>query len=172
MNLKDVASPFLCWLTYRHVAIKPPRPKQGRIEDVWTIGCSYNYYRVVGCKTIHFTKDLIKRLFPLVMATTDTSATLSSNSIDFIDKDNGWRRFFGLLEEIPYPTRADPYKHLNELRPVNREKWDSSFPGNSSSKQCLTCTRRPVKQDALWYPTAQLLEFVRTRQKLNDFLQI
>ena len=87
MDLKDVASPFvLAYLPSR--GGRPPWPKQGRIEDVRTIGCSHNYYRVVGCKTIHFTKDLIKCLFPLVMATTDTS-TLSSNGIDFIDEDNG-----------------------------------------------------------------------------------
>ena len=83
-------------------------------------------------EAVHFNEDLVKCLFTFIVASTKTSATMSSDGIYFINENYAWRVAFRLFEEIAYSGGADTHKHFNKFRTRNREEWNASFTRNGS----------------------------------------
>ena len=71
-----------------HPAVKTTGTKQSRIKNIRAVGgCHDNYIRI-GFKTVHFNQHLVQGLFTFIMTATQSSTTLTSDCIDFIDKND------------------------------------------------------------------------------------
>ena len=74
---------------------------------------------------------------------------MTTNRINFVDKNDAGGLGLGLTEQIPHPAGPHPNKHLDELRRRHREKGNSRFPGNGPSQQGLTGAGGPDQQYTL-----------------------
>ena len=66
-------------------------------------------------EAVHFAEYLIQGLFAFIVTTTNTSATYSAHSVNFIDKYDAGGCFAGSFEQIPNSGRSNSHEHLYEL---------------------------------------------------------
>jgi hypothetical protein len=71
-----------------HPAIKPSRSKQRRIENIGAVGRSNEDHSVIRFEAVHFDKELIECLLALIVSTAESSATMPSDRVDFVNKDD------------------------------------------------------------------------------------
>ncbi|MNE72035.1 hypothetical protein D3C80_1679460 [compost metagenome] len=76
------------------------------------------------------------------MTTTKSGATLTTYSINLINKDDTWCIFLRILEQIPYTGSTDTDKHFYEVGTGNAEERNACFPCYCTGKQCFTSPRR------------------------------
>ena len=55
-------------------------------------------------------------MFALVVSAAESCAALTTDSVYFIDKDDGGRAFLRLFEKVAHAGRSDTYKHFNKVR--------------------------------------------------------
>src|SRR5271163_1903111 len=106
------------------------------------------------------------------MAAAESGAAMAANSINLVDENNAGSVFLALLEEIAHAAGADADEHLDEIGARNREERDICFAGNRAREQSLSCSRRANQQHALRNAPAELLEFLRILQEVDDFVQL
>ena len=138
-----------------NLAVKASRTQQRRIEDIAAVCRSNDNDAAVGAKAIHFDKQLIERLFALIVAAAESRAAMTPNGVDFIDKDNRRRIFLRLLEQVAHTRCADADKHLHKIRTGNGEKRHASLSRHSLGQKRLTCSGRSHQQHALGDARAQ-----------------
>src|SRR5687767_6525911 len=97
---------------------------------------------------------------------------MSSNGIDFVDKNNAGGVFLSLLKQITHPAGADADKHLDKIRTADGEKGNVGFAGNGPRQQGLPRTRRPHQKNALGDSPSEFLEFLGFFQELDDLRQL
>ncbi len=74
MDLQDFRPAFEVRAIDHHLPVKASRSQQGRIEYIRAIGRG-DQDDSFGCvEAIHFHKQLIERLFPFIMSTTEACA--------------------------------------------------------------------------------------------------
>jgi hypothetical protein len=78
----DTASDI--WPVNCDLAIKPPRPKKSRVEDIGPVGISKHNDAAVAGKTVHLREQLVNGLLPLVVSTTKAGTTLPPDDINVI----------------------------------------------------------------------------------------
>ena len=99
-----------------NLAVKSSRAQQRRVQNVGAV-CRRNENHVgLGVKTIHFDKELIQGLFTLIVAAPHAGTTVSTDSVDFIDKDDGRSVLFGLGEKVSNAGGPHTDKHFDEIR--------------------------------------------------------
>src|SRR5262245_55054560 len=96
---------------------------------------------------------------------------MAPNRIDFIDEDDTGRILLALLEQVAHAARTHADEHLDEIRTRDGKEWNTGLAGDGARQKGLTGSRRSNQQHALRNATAQLLEFLRLAQKLDDLLQ-
>src|SRR5439155_23160244 len=67
---------------------------------------------------------------------------------------------------------ADADKHFDEVGARNGEERDVGFTGDRAGQQSFAGAWRFDEENALRNATAQLLEFLRVFQELDDFLKL
>src|SRR5271170_2632306 len=97
---------------------------------------------------------------------------MASNSVDFVDEDDARGILLTLFEQIAHAAGAHADEHFHEVRPGNREERHIRFAGNRPREQSLAGARRADEQHALWNASAELLEFLRIFQELDNLLQL
>ena len=107
-------------------------------------------------------------MFALVVSTTETGTTLATDRVDFIDENNAGCIFLCLLEHVAHTCRTDTNEHLDKIRTGNREEWHLCFTRNGARQQGLAGTGRTHHQDAAGDASAELLEFGRVAQELDE----
>ena len=155
-----------------NLAIKTARTQQGWIEHVRAVGGRNQDNPLIGLKAVHFNEQLIECLFALIIATAKARATMTTHSIDFVDKDNAGRILLGLFKHVAHAARANAHEHFNKVRTRNGEEGHIGFACNGARQQGLTCAGGADKQDAAWNTPTQTLELLRIAQKFYDLLQI
>ncbi len=70
----------------------------------------------VGSKAVHLNKNLVERLFTLVVTTANARTTHATDSVDLIYENNSWSGTLRHLEQITHAACADADEHLDELR--------------------------------------------------------
>ena len=108
MNPEDSFSSLKIRQFYRHPAVKSARTGKGRIQAFRTVGSCQDHNSGVLLKAVHFCKELVQCLFPLVIPPCP-SVTFLTDGVDLIDKYDTGSFFLGLLErsrtlEAPIPT--------------------------------------------------------------------
>ena len=102
-----------------NLAVKSSRAQQRRVQNVGAV-CRRNENHVgLRVKTIHLDEELVQGLLTLIVAAPHAGTTVSTDSVDFVDKDNGWRVLFGLGEEVSNAGGSHTDKHFDEIRAGN-----------------------------------------------------
>ena len=66
-------------------------------------------------EAIHFYQQLVQGLLALIMATAHSRATLTPDGVDLVDKDDAWRIFFGLREQVTNAGCTHTDEHFDEV---------------------------------------------------------
>ncbi|KIR22283.1 hypothetical protein PFLU3_21630 [Pseudomonas fluorescens] len=151
------------------LTVETARTQQCRVQHVRTVGRSDDDNAVIHFETIHLDQQLVEGLLTLIVTTTHAGATMATNGIDFIDKDDARSMFLGLFEHVANTTGTHADEHLDEVRAGNREERHLGLPGNRLGQQGFTGTRRTHHQHAARNTTTQALELARIAQKLYQF---
>src|SRR5262245_51365210 len=96
---------------------------------------------------------------------------MASDGVDFVDEDNTGRVLLALFKQIANAAGTDAYKHFNEVGTGDGEEGNVGFTGDGAGQQSLTGARRSDEQDALRDAAAELLEFLRVLEELDDLLE-
>ena len=83
---------------------------------------------------------------------------MTTDRINFINEDDAWRVFLGILEHVANPCRTDTNKHFDEIRAGNTEKRHLGFTSNRFGQQGFTGTRVAYQQDPLGNTATQFLK--------------
>ena len=59
-------------------------------------------------------------LFALIMTTHTALTADTTNGINFINKNNGWSKFFSSLEQVARAARAHTHQHFHKLAARDR----------------------------------------------------
>ena len=114
-----------------HLAIKPARAQQGRVQNVWPVGgCDHNHAHI-GLKAVHLDEHLIEGLLAFVITASQAGTSLASDRINFINEDDAGCVFLGVVKHVSHPGGSDSDKHFNEVRPRNREKRHLGLTGDA-----------------------------------------
>ncbi|MNM58803.1 hypothetical protein D3C81_700440 [compost metagenome] len=153
----------------RNLTVKTSWTKQRRVKNICTVCSCYDNNTFVAAKTIHFYEQLVERLFTFVMATAKSGATLTTYSINLIDKDDTWCIFLRIFEQIPYTGSTNTDEHFYEVGTGDAKERNACFPGYRTSKQCFTSSRRTYQKYAFRDSRAYGGEFARIFQEINNF---
>ncbi len=132
MHAKDGFPSFYIRNADDDLTVKSSRPQQGGIQNIRTIGGSQNNDAAVFCKSVHFNQQLVKRLFPFIVAAAQAGSSFSAYGIDLIDKYDARSVFLRLLKEISHPGSAHSYEHLYKVRTADGKKRNACFTGGCS----------------------------------------
>src|SRR5581483_580119 len=171
MNAQDLFTATDVGTADHHTAVETSRTQQRRIEDVRPVSGGHQDDAFVRFETVHLDQQLVQGLLALIVSATETSATVTSDGVDFVDEDNARRILLTLLEQVTYPACAHAYEHLDEVRTRDREERNVRFAGHRSGQQGLAGSRRSDEQNALGNAAAELLELLRFAQKFDDLAQ-
>ncbi len=114
MNLEYCQSAIPVGSFDSHAAVEASRAQERFIESIRSV-CGSDYDdSLANIKTVHLNEQLVQCLLALIVAI-DAGATLATNGIDFVDKDDAWRRFLRLVEKITHATGAYTHQHFYKL---------------------------------------------------------
>ena len=129
--------------------IEAPGTKQGRIEDLRTVGGRENDDPGGRIEAVHLGQQLIQRLLALVVGDHGAGARSAlPDGIDLVDEDDRRGALARLGEEIAYPGRPDADEQLHEARSAHREERDLGLARHGTGQERLAGARRPHHQDA------------------------
>jgi hypothetical protein len=99
------------------LAIKTSRTEKSRVKDIDTIGSSNGDDTQVSIETIHLHQNLIHSPFALLIASSTSRTTLTTDGVDLIDDARSVLP--GLTEDVTRARSTNANKHLNQLRTRN-----------------------------------------------------
>ena len=156
MDLQDLLTALDVGVANHDLAVEASGTEKSGIEYITAVSGSDHDNALVAGKAVHFNKELVEGLLTLVMASAESGASVTADSVDLVDEDDSRSVFFGLLEQISHTGGSHAHEHLNEVRAGDREEGAAGLAGHSSCKQCLTCSGRSQQQHALRHLSAQL----------------
>ena len=154
------------------LTVETPRTQQSGVKHVGTVRRGNQNHRFVRIKAVHFDQQLVQRLFPLIVPAAQSRAAVTPDRVDFVDKDQTRRVFFGLFKHIAHARRADADEHFNKIGTRNRKERHVRFARNRFRQQRLARPRRSDQQHAAGDFSAQALEPFGVFQIIDDFDQI
>src|SRR5207244_2140441 len=83
-----------------HAAVETAGTQQRRVKNIRTVSGSHQDHAVVGLKTVHLDEQLVQRLLTLIVTAAQTGATVTADSVDFIDEDDAGSILLALFEEV------------------------------------------------------------------------
>jgi hypothetical protein len=95
------------------------------------------------------------------MTAAETSSAMTSNCVNFVDKNDARSVLLALLEKIANAACTDTDEHFDEVGTRDREERNIRFTRDGFRKQGLTGSRRPHHQNALRNFPAELLKLLR-----------
>ena len=125
----------------------------------------------VRLEAVHLDEQLVQRLLALVVPAAEARAAVAADGVDFVDEHDAGCVLLALLEQIADAAGADADEHLDEVRAADREERHVGLAGDGAGEQRLAGARRAHQQHALRNAAAELLEFLRFLEELDDLLQ-
>ena len=159
-------------IRHNNLAVKPTRTQQCGIKHVRTVRRRDQNDAFIGFKPIHLDQQLVERLFALIIAAAKACATMATDGVDFVDKDNARRILLGLLKHVAHTTCTNADKHFDKVRTRDREERHIRLARNRTRQQGLTRAGRSNEQHATRNTSTETLEFLRVAKELDDFFQI
>src|SRR5690606_11601238 len=118
-----------------HLAVESSWAQQRRIEDVGPVGGGDHDHTTGPFETVQFDEELVQRLLPLVVASTETGTPVTSHCVDLVDEDDGRAFRLRLLEEVAHSAGAHADEHLDEIGPGDGEEGNPGLAGHGSGEQ-------------------------------------
>ena len=115
VHLEDLPAADAVGAVDDDLPVEAPRAKQRRVEDVGAVRGGDQDDVVLHLEAVHLDEELVQRLLTLVVATTQTGATVAPDSVDLVHEDDAGTRLLGLLEEVAHARGADADEHLDEV---------------------------------------------------------
>ena len=118
MNSKDFLTFVQIRQIYMYLTIEASGTQQSLIQYICTVCCRQQDYTTVCPKTIHLSKQLVKRTFTFIITSSHGGAmtTGTSDSINLVYKDDTRSLFLCLTEQVAYTTGTDSHKHFYKIR--------------------------------------------------------
>merc|ERR1719323_2976945 len=127
-----------------HLPVESSKSPESRINGVWSVGGGHHDDVGSLLETVHQGQELGDDS-PLNL--TVGLLSLRSNTVKFINEDDGWRVLLSLLKSFPQVTFRFSSHLGHNLRSIDQEEECSSLVGHSSGHQSLTSTWRSIEKD-------------------------
>src|SRR4051812_16769775 len=111
MNLENTFTATHIRSIDHHLTIEASRTQECRVEYIRPVCSGDDDNTVILIEAIHLDEELVQGLLTLVVATAKTCATVASDGVNLVDKDDTRRMLFRLIEEIAYAGGTDADKH-------------------------------------------------------------
>src|SRR5438128_1739917 len=82
------------------LAIETARTQESWIKDIGSVSSRDNDDAFLSIEPIHLHEQGIEGLFALVVAAPDSVATVTTDRVNFVDKNDAGRRLFPLLKHV------------------------------------------------------------------------
>ena len=151
--------------------VETPGSEQRGIENVRPVGRRHHYDAVVLFKAVHLYEQLVERLLSLVMAAAKSRASLPSDGVDLVDKDDAGHITLRLVEQIAHSRGARTDKHLDKVGSADREERHVALARNRLGKQRLARARRTDEQHTLGDTRADSAEFLRIFEEVYNLFE-
>ena len=171
MHLEDFLTAFDIRQADIHLAVKPAGAQQRFVQDIGAVGGRHDNNAVVRVETVHLDKQLVQRLFTLVMPAAKAGAALATDRVDLINEDDAGHRLFGLFKQITHAGCADADIHFNKIGARDRVKRHAGFAGAGAGEQRFAGTRRAYQQHAVRDARAEGVEFAGCFEEFDNLLQ-
>ena len=168
---QDGFAPLHVGTAHHHAPVETAGPQQRRIQHVGPVGGGHQDHAFVRFEAVHLHQQLVQGLLALVVPAAQARAAMPAHGVDFIDEDDAGRVLLALLEQVAHAAGAHAHEHLHEIRTGDGEERHAGFARDGARQQRLAGARRADQQHALGNAAAQLLEFLRLAQELDDLLQ-
>src|SRR6185312_2245975 len=150
-------------------AVETARPQECGVEDVGPVRGGDDDYVRARIEAVHFDEDLVQGLLAFVVASAEPGAALAANGVDFVDEDDAWRVFLGLVQAVADAAGADANEHFDELRAGNAEERHTRFASDRSGQQRLAGPWRANEEYTLGDARAEGGELLRVFEEFDDF---
>ena len=153
----------------RDLAVETAGAEEGGVEDVGAVGCGDDDDAVLRVEAVHLDKECIERLLAFVMPSSHAVTAVASDRIDFIDKNEAGGAFAALFEHVTDARGADPDEHFDEVGSADAEERDIGLAGDGAGEEGLAGAGRADHENAFGDAAAELLEFFRIAEEVNQF---
>ena len=143
-------------------------PKQGRVEDVRSVGRGEDDDARLVVEAVHLDEQLVERLLALVVAAAEARAALPPDRVDLVDEDDRRSRGLGLREQVADAAGADADEQLHELRGGDAEERHRGLAGDGARQERLARPGRADEQDAARQPRPEAAVLVGLLEELDD----
>ena len=155
-----------------NLTVKAAGTQQCIVQNVGTVGGSHDDDALVGAKAVHLNQQLVESLLTLIVAAAKAGASLTTDSVDLVDKDDGGGGLLGLLKQVADTAGANTYIKLNKVRAGDGQKLHTGLACHGLGQQGLTGTRRANQQHALGDAGAHGGVGLGVFQKVNDLAEL
>ena len=132
MDLQNALAPDDIGVRNDDLAVKPAGTQECGVEHVGAVGGGNEDDAFIGLEPVHFDEQLVERLLALVIPAAEARAAMTTDSVDFVDKDVAGRVLLGLFEHITDAACADADEHFDKVRAGNGEERHIGFARNGA----------------------------------------
>ena len=125
-----------------HLAVETTRTQKCGVKHVGTVRSGNNDHCCTRIKTVHFDEHLVQGLLAFVVTATDTSATMTTHSVNFVHENNARSIFLGVFKHVTYTSSPHTNEHFHKVGTRNGKEWHTRFACNGLSQKRFTRTRR------------------------------
>ena len=111
MYFQNLHTAFQIRFVHDNPPVETSRTQKRRIQDLRTVRCRQDQETFVCIKSVHLRKELIERLFSLIISA-ERRITGLSDGVDLIDKHNTRGLLLGLFEQVADTGSSDTNIHL------------------------------------------------------------
>ena len=151
MHAKNLLALLQVGQLYMYLTVKTTSTQQRGIQDICAVSSRQDNHTRIASEAVHLGEQLVQRRFALVIAAAHhvISATGTTHSIDFIDKNNSRSFLLGLAEQVTHTAGTHAHEHLHKVATRHGEEGHIRLTCHCLSEQCFTCTWRAYQQHAL-----------------------
>mmetsp|Transcript_5696 Transcript_5696/g.8390 ORF Transcript_5696/g.8390 Transcript_5696/m.8390 type:complete len:204 (+) Transcript_5696:1126-1737(+) len=167
MYTKDAGTSLEVGKVNGNLTVETSRTEEGVIEDIKTVGSGNGDDSRVAIETVHLNQNLVQGLFTLVVTSSESCTTLTSNGINLINEDDARGVLLGLVKHITHTRSSNSNEHLHEFGTRNGDEWHTGLSSNSLGEEGLTGTRGSVKDNTTRNAASILSVSLRLLQEVN-----
>lgn len=130
-------------------AVETTGAKQCFIENLGAVRRAQHHDALAGLEAVHFSQQLIQRLFLLVVVRNAAGIALFADCVDFVDEDDARRLLSSLFEQVAHARGARADEHFNELRAAYEKERTARFAGDRLCEQGFAGSGRAYEQRTL-----------------------
>ena len=98
------------------LAVEAAGTHEGLVQNVGAVGGRQDNDTAVGAKAVHLCKQLIQRVFALVIGRkASVFGTGASHGVNLVDEDDAGSLFLGLTEQVTDARGAYAHKHFYKV---------------------------------------------------------